>query len=169
MKKTMFLAAVALPLMLFAEEPMIGYLGVITEELSEAMMQALDVENGLLIEDIVEDSPAEKSGLKTGDIIIDIDGDKIHDYAELKGMIAAKPDQKIKILIKREGKTYTKDVTLSSRPKPKFNIQMELPDFEELKELMNKGSEEIMQEINKIKDEIDQLRKELEDLKKKVN
>jgi C-terminal processing protease CtpA/Prc len=168
MKKILILAAIALPLLVFAEEETIGYLGVITEELSETMMTALDVENGLLIKDVVENSPAEKAGLETGDVIIEIDGDKIVDYATLKGIIAAKPDKKVKILIKREGKKHTKEAKLSSRLKPKFNVQMELPDFEEIKELMSKGSKEIMQEIDNLKEEIQKLKQELEDLKKKV-
>ena len=168
MKKILILAAIALPLMVFAEEETIGYLGVITEELSETMMTALDVENGLLIKDVVEKSPAEKAGLEAGDVIIKIDGDKIIDYATLKGLIAANPDKKVKILIKREGKKHTKEATLGSRPKPKFNVQMELPDFEEIKKLMSKGADEIREEIEYLKEEIEKLKQELEELKKKV-
>ena len=67
MKKLFILAAIALPLLVFAEEETIGYLGVITEELSETMMKALDVEYGLLIKDVVENAPAEKAGLEDGD------------------------------------------------------------------------------------------------------
>lgn len=169
MKKILILAMLALPLLVFAEEEeTIGYLGVITEELSETMMKALDVENGLLVKDVVENSPAEKAGLKTGDVIIEIEGDKIVDYATLKKLVAAKPDKNVKILIKREGKKYTKEAKLTSRPKPKFNIQMELPDFDQIKELMTKGSEEIRKEIDNLKEEIQKLKQELEDLKKKV-
>jgi len=168
MKKIFILAVMALPLLVFAEEETIGYLGVITEELSETMMKALDVENGLLIKDIVENSPAEKAGLEIGDVILEIDGDKIVDYATLKALVAAKPDKKVKILVKREGKEHTKEAKLVSRSKPKFNIQMELPDFEEIKELMNKGSKEIMEEIDNLKKEIEQLKQEIEDLKKKI-
>lgn len=168
MKRILILAALILPLFVFADEEQIGYLGVVTEELSETMRTALDVEHGLLIKDVVENSPAEKAGLKVGDVILEIDGDKIVDYSTLKGLVAAKPDKKIKILIKREGKNHTKEAKLDSRPKPKFNVQMELPDFEEIKELMNKGSEEMKEEIEFLKEEIEKLKKELEELKKKL-
>ena len=168
MKKIIILAAIALPLLAFAEEETIGYLGVITEELSETMMKALNVDYGLLIKDVVEKSPAEKAGLETGDIIMKIDGDKIVDYATLKGLIAAKPDKKIKILIKRDAKEQTIEVKLASRTKQRFNVQMELPDFQEFKEMMNKGANEIKEEIEYLKKEIEKLKQELEDLKKKI-
>lgn len=168
MKKIIILAAIALPLLVFAEEERIGYLGVIIEELSETMMKALNVDYGLVIKDVVEKSPAEKAGLEAGDVIMKIDGDKIVDYATLKKLVAAKPDKKVKILIKRDNKEQIKEATLDSQAKPKFNMQMEIPDFEEIKEMMSKGANEIKEEIEYLKEEIEKLKKELEELKKKV-
>ena len=169
MKKILLLAAIAIPLLVFAKEETIGYLGVTTEALSEAMKTALDVEHGVLIKEIAEKSPAEKAGLKKGDIILEVDGEKIVDYAMLKGLVAAKPDKKIKILFNRSGKEYTKKAKLGVRAKPKFSIQMELPDFEEIKELMSQGTDELKQELEHLKEEIEELKEEIEEIKNKIN
>lgn len=168
MKKILLLAAIAIPLLVFAKEETVGYLGVTTEALSQAMITALDVEHGVLIKEVVEKSPAEKAGLKKGDVILEVDGEKIVEYATLKGLVAAKPDEKVKILIKRSGKEYTKEAKLGARAKPKFNIQMELPDFEEIKKFMNRGSEELKLELEYLKEELEILKKDLEELKKQI-
>ena len=133
------------------------------------MTTALDVEHGVLIKEVVEKSPAEKAGLEKGDVILEVDGEKIVEYATLKGLVAAKPDEKVKILINRAGKEYTKEAKLGARAKPKFNIQMELPDFEEIKKLMSQGTEELKQELEHLKEELEILKKELEELKKQIN
>ena len=169
MKKILLLAAIGIPLLVFAKEEAIGYLGVTTEALSQAMITALDVEHGVLIKEVVEKSPAEKAGLAKGDVILEVDGEKIVEYATLKGLVAAKPDKKVKILINRSGKEYIKEAKLGARAKPKFNIQMELPDFDEIKELMNRGSEELKLELEHLKEELEMLKKELEELKKQIN
>lgn len=169
MKKILLLAAIAIPLLVFAEEETSGYLGVTTEALSQAMITALDVEHGVLIKEVVEKSPAEKAGLEKGDVILEVDGEKIVDYATLKGLVAAKPDKKVKILINRSGKEYTKEAKLGARAKPKFSIQMELPDFEEIKEFMSQGTNELKLELEHLKEELEILKKELEELKNKIN
>jgi len=161
MKKILLLTAIAIPLLVFAEEETIGYLGVTTEALSQAMKTALDVEHGVLIKEVAEKSPAEKAGLEKGDVILEVDGAKIVDYATLKGLVTAKPDEQVKILINRSGKEYTKKTKLGVRAKPKFSIQMELPDFDEIKELMNRGSEELKLELEHLKEELEMLIKEL--------
>ena len=87
----------------------------------------------------------------------------------LKGLVAAKPDKKVKILFNRSGKEYTKKAKLGVRAKPKFSIQMELPDFEEIKELMSQGTDELKQELEDLKEEVEKIKEELEELKNKIN
>lgn len=169
MKKILLLAAIAIPFLVFAEKKAIGHLGVTTEALNQAMITALDVEHGVLIIEVGDKSPAEKAGLEKGDVILEVDGEKTVDNARLKELIAAKPDEKVKILINRSGKEYTKEAKLEARAKPKFNIQMELPDFDEIKELMNRGSEELKLKLEHLKEEIEKIKEELEELKKQIN
>lgn len=98
-----------------------AYLGVrfipITRDL--AARENLSVSEGALLASegpepaIVPGSPAEKAGLKSGDIIIKIGDRKINATNPLSSVVAkSKPGEKIKIVIMRDGKEQTVDVTL---------------------------------------------------------
>ena len=67
---------------------------------------------GIYIAEVVEDGAAEDAGLKKGDVITHIDGQKVTKFGELTGVIAQKrPGDKIKITYLRDKKKY--DVTLT--------------------------------------------------------
>jgi len=76
----------------------------------------LKVKNGVLIADVIKGSPAEKSGIKEGDIILEINNKKvsvknIEDIPDFNHMIADLPrNKKIKIVLMREGEKLTKFV-----------------------------------------------------------
>lgn len=168
MRKILLIAAIAVPLLMFAEEKTVGYLGVSTENLSEAMKIALDLDYGLLVKKVHEDSPAEKADIKTGDIILEIDGDEITDYKTLKNLVEARPNDKVKIRMYRSNKSITKDIELGERTRTTASIDFDIPDFKSLKELWGQGSKELKEELEKLKEEVKQLREDLEDLKKKT-
>ena len=63
------------------------------------------MDEGVGIHDIIPDSPAERAGIKAGDVIIEIDGEKITDMSELKSHINdAGIGGKLKLTIIRNGK-----------------------------------------------------------------
>ncbi len=72
-----------------------------------------EVENGVLIAEVVENSPAEKAKLKVNDKIVKIDGNKIESFDDLAQMVkAAGKDTKLLITYIRNGKTKETEVTL---------------------------------------------------------
>ena len=72
---------------------------------------------GAQIERVVAGSPAEKAGLRSGDVITAIDGNAITSSDELTAAVGAKtPGDKVTITVKRNGATKTIDVTLGVRP-----------------------------------------------------
>jgi serine protease Do len=84
-----------------------GWLGVsiqpITPELATSFN--LEGEKGVLISEVIKDSPAEKAGLKSGDIILEFDGKTIHEMNELPRAVAVTSvGKKVKIGILREGR-----------------------------------------------------------------
>ncbi len=84
-----------------------GYLGVNIQTLTPDLAEALDVEEtrGALVADVVADSPAEKSGLQRGDIIVDFDGKNIEDSHDLPAKVAATPvDEEVQLTVLRDGK-----------------------------------------------------------------
>ncbi len=172
MKKMLLITVIALPLLLFAKEGTKGYLGVATTELSEAMKIALDLDYGILVDKVYEDSPAEKTDIRTGDIILEIDGDKIIDYKTLKHTIAAKPNEKVKMRIYRSKKRITKDVELGTRARKKISLDMDIPDLEhlreDLKDIFTQQKKELNDQIEKLNEKMEKLKEELKELKKKI-
>jgi len=84
-----------------------GWLGVmiqpITKELSETFK--LPSEEGALVADVMEGSPAEKSGIIRGDVITTFDGEKIGKMRDLPAIVAATPvGKKVKVEVVRDGK-----------------------------------------------------------------
>jgi serine protease Do len=103
-----------------------GFLGVSMQDLSPALAEAFGLkgQNGAIINEVLTGSPAEKAGLRAGDIVISTDGKKIKNGADLKNRIGLLPvGEKIKFKILREGKekdfvvTVVENTQASTNPK----------------------------------------------------
>jgi serine protease Do len=97
-----------------------GYLGVdiqeLTSDLAAAFSLPADV-NGILVTYVAADSPAEKAGLRQGDVITQFDGRPIRDASLLQSQIASmKPGSQVSLLALRDGKPDTVTVQLGTRP-----------------------------------------------------
>lgn len=95
-----------------------AWLGVYTQTVTKdiAAEMKLPVTYGVVIDDVVEDSPAEEAGLEEDDIIVSINGAKVTDASDLTDLVAdQKPGDKITLKIYRDGKEQTLDATLASR------------------------------------------------------
>ena len=92
-----------------------GWLGVriqdVTKEIAE--VEKLDKPRGALVASVAPNSPSEKAGVKSGDIILEFNGEKIEQMKELP-MIVARTEvgKKVKVKIWRNKKEITKTITL---------------------------------------------------------
>ena len=96
-----------------------GWLGISIQDISEDIAKNLNLKTreGALVADVFEGDPADKTGIKTGDVIISIDGEKIKDTHDLLQKIARmRVGQETKILALRNGKEMTFSVKVSERP-----------------------------------------------------
>ena len=97
-----------------------GYLGMYSAgEVDKTMAEALGLSKarGIIVGEIVEDSPADKGGLKEDDIIVSVEGDDISNYDTFRTKIASyQPGKNLKILIIRNGKEKEISLTLGTRP-----------------------------------------------------
>lgn len=100
-----------------------GYLGVHLQDLDDALLKALDLdanEHGVLVSDVVEDSPAEKAGLESGDVIVKFDGAPAKSVRGLTRRVRrSDAGEKVKMEVLRKGHTKTMEVTLGESPSPK--------------------------------------------------
>ncbi|MBN1290332.1 MAG: trypsin-like peptidase domain-containing protein [Candidatus Latescibacteria bacterium] len=95
-----------------------GFVGIkpdiITSDIQEAMN--LPEKDGVLIREVLPDTPAEKAGLKHGDVIVKLDGKKVKNFQDLLFRIAGHaPGEQIEISIFREGTEQTFKLKLAER------------------------------------------------------
>lgn len=94
-----------------------GYMGIgITDVTPEnAKFFNLTDANGAVVSQVESDSPAAKAGLKTGDVITELDGKKITGASDLQMDVGQKkPGTTIKLGLLRDGKSMTVPVTLEA-------------------------------------------------------
>ncbi len=71
------------------------------------------IKKGVALLEVVESSPAEKGGLKKGDIIVKLENEKIESVAELRyELYKHNPGETVKITFNRNGKEHTTTITL---------------------------------------------------------
>ena len=95
-----------------------SFLGIYMQDINEDLYETMGLESrkGTIVSDIVEGSPAEKSGLESGDVIVAFEGKEIINGAALKNLVSsASPGQKITLTISREGKVQDINVVLEER------------------------------------------------------
>ncbi len=94
-----------------------GYLGVVTQTSPAEDAETLGLPKGVravVVTDVTPDSPAEKAGLKRGDVFLAINGQAVTTGEELRLVIAeTMPGKKVKLGIFRDGKPLTVEVLLT--------------------------------------------------------
>jgi serine protease Do len=96
-----------------------GLLGVMIQNLTPDLAKAfkLDRTTGALVGDVTPGSPADKAGLKSGDVITQFNGQAIQDASQLKLRVAeTTPGSKVPVIVNRNGTDMTLDVTLGNTP-----------------------------------------------------
>ena len=92
-----------------------GWLGVLIQEISDEIAESLGMKDarGALVSSATAGGPAEKAGVKTGDVIIKFNDTEIKNMKELPKVVAGTPVGKsVPLVILRNGKELTLNVTL---------------------------------------------------------
>jgi serine protease Do len=105
-----------------------GWMGVSIQNLTPELAKSLGISEteGALISGVEKDSPADKAGLKRGDLVVALAGKKVIDSTSLRNMVAAMaPGTKIDVKIVREGKEQTVSITLGEYKEKKAAKKLE--------------------------------------------
>jgi len=97
-----------------------NYIGVYIDDLSDQLGDYFGVEKGrgVLVSGVEEESPAEKAGLKAGDVIIAADDEKVYETDELREIINDKEaGEKVSLKFLRNKKEMALDVEVAERDK----------------------------------------------------
>ncbi len=100
-----------------------GWIGVEPQNLSKELAESLNLPKdttGVLISGVLEGGPADKAGMKPGDVLLEVNGQKVGDVVALLNRIAqTNPGDEAKVALLRKGKAMTLKVQVGKRPKSK--------------------------------------------------
>ena len=96
-----------------------GFLGVHVESVDASIVaeQNLKVDHGAFVGDVTPSSPADRAGIRVGDVIVKVDTTPINVATDLTGAIQDhQPGDKVTIVVDRNGTRHSFAVTLATRP-----------------------------------------------------
>jgi len=96
-----------------------AYLGVMIQDVTPGIAKAMNLNNmqGVLVGDVTPSSPASRSGIQRGDVILEVNGTPVADSRELRMSISMmKPDATVKLKVLRNGNPSNIDVKLGDLP-----------------------------------------------------
>jgi C-terminal processing protease CtpA/Prc len=155
-----------------------GRLGVYIEDVSGELAEYFEIPGGegVLVEGVVEDSPAEEAGIKAGDIIYKIDGEAICCTEELvKAISKMEAEKETPIVLIRKGDEVTVHAVVEESEYDKamqaYKVQMgDLADKQifikglDTGKLTDEEKAELKAELKELQEDLEELREELKEL-----
>ena len=96
-----------------------GYLGIVPDDITPGLAEGFKLpdQNGALVSDVEPDTPAQKAGIKSGDVITEIDGKKINDANSLRLTVSEMaPGTSVTVKLIRDGEKKTVAFALAALP-----------------------------------------------------
>ncbi len=167
------------------------WIGIHMQDLNPQLAEYFKVKSGVLLTEVVEESPAEKAGLNAGDIVIAWDEKDVGDKDDLyKKFDKTEAGDQVEFTVVRDGKEMKKKITLAEREEDdsksfeifieeddsgdavfrmhEFNVPIpHIPDFDfdiDMDEY-DDAMDEYKDALDDMKDELEDLREELKELK----
>jgi serine protease Do len=96
-----------------------GWLGISIQDLTDDLAASFGASNkgGVLVADVMKDSPAEAAGIKAGDIVVDLGGTPVKEVTDLQKRVAAiPPGQSVVITVLRDRKPTKLTIKIGEQP-----------------------------------------------------
>ncbi|XTZ38860.1 serine endoprotease DegQ [Salmonella enterica] len=110
-----------------------GLLGIKGTEMSADIAKAfnLNVQRGAFVSEVLPNSGSAKAGIKSGDVIIALNGKPLNSFAELRSRIATtEPGAKVKLGLLRDGKPLDVEVTLDKSTSSSASAELISPSLQ---------------------------------------
>ncbi len=86
-------------------------LGIVVSEISPHLRQALKIDSGVLVEEVLDESPAQEAGIHEGDIILKVAGDTVNSQKDVRQSLQSLRDNEVvEVQILRDGEPLTVQV-----------------------------------------------------------
>src|SRR5688500_1275640 len=151
-----------------------GYLGVQVQDVTRTLQRArnLPTDEGALVSRVEQDSPADRNGIRRGDVIVEVDGEKIDDSRDLIRVVRGiDPGKNSRITLWRAGSLRTVNVQLGDRPQGRPNTPPDMgrwpmpggDDEDRVIQLppSNDDRDQLRQQIRELRAQLDRLRAEI--------
>jgi len=93
-----------------------GSIGVQVKDLTPVEISRAKTQGGAAIADVVEGSPAQKAGLKAGDVVVEFDGERVRSARQFARLVEDTPEGRaVKVVVSRSGSKQTMEVTPAAR------------------------------------------------------
>ena len=109
------------PVILKVKKSNQGWLGVSIQDMTSELAQekGMNTKEGAYVTDVVEESPAEKAGLKENDVILRFDDRTVSDAEDLVHAVRrSEPESSVEVVVMRQDQRKTLTVQIGKRPKP---------------------------------------------------
>ncbi|WP_041434281.1 Do family serine endopeptidase [Thermocrinis albus] len=94
-----------------------GWLGVVIQDITPEIAETIGIKEGVLIAQVMPSSPAAKAGLRPGDVIIAINGEKVSEVRDLQfRVMKTKPGTEVTLRIVRDKKETDVKVVVGELP-----------------------------------------------------
>ncbi|MDA1053727.1 MAG: DegQ family serine endoprotease [Planctomycetota bacterium] len=96
-----------------------GYLGILIQELTPDLAKSFGLQDttGALVGDVTNDSPAAKAGIKSGDVVVELNGQPVTEVGSFRNTVSMiAPGKETQLTIWRDGKRMTLSVQLGELP-----------------------------------------------------
>lgn len=111
-----------------------AYMGIVPQQLTSELAEGLGItiNRGILVAHVESGGPAEKAGLRTKDIITEIDGQPVAEVNRFRRFVAeAHAGHRARLTILRGGEITTREVELVTRPDDSIGAPRRAPSVEE--------------------------------------
>ena len=97
-----------------------GWIGVEAQEMTPALAESFKLPDarGAVIAGVLKNGPADKGGMKPGDVLVEIEGQSVDGRSLLNLVAALEPGKPAKMKVRRQGQEVELSVTVGRRPKP---------------------------------------------------
>src|SRR3954447_6632248 len=136
-----------------------GYLGVALTDLTPELRSHFGVpeESGVMVAKVEPGSPAEKAGIKVGDVLTSIDGKAVKSSWDVRGKIRGYDDgQQVPVEVWRNGKAQNLSVGIVERERPELDMAPFFQKGEGGPLLLNLDHEKLLKDLPNLKEWTDE-------------
>ncbi len=150
-----------------------GRLGVRVEELSPDLASALGASGtrGALVLEVIKDTPAERAGIKAGDVIVELDGKPVYDTDDIRGALP-KDAGRVSVSLVRRGMRRTVEASVDAAPRTMTWRQSGPMGLgrtgDDRVKVFRRSTPGAQRDQADVRDELRQLREQLRDLREQL-